>query len=117
MITKRLFLIVGACALIALAFLAFTAIRPHHYYRYGEGTVYLVDDPKSCWNGLWRAPVLEFEVPIFKRAASWKPTPQQVRQKLAKLYPGLKEEEISKILRTCVSCEERQTAMTKGGAR
>jgi hypothetical protein len=117
MITKRLFLIVGACAVIALACLAFMAIRPHHYYRYGEETMYLVDDPKSCWNGLWPPPVLDFEVPIFKRAASWKPSPQQVRQELAKLYPDLKEEEISKIIRACVSCEERESVMTKVGAR
>jgi len=84
------------------------ALRPRQYYRYGGGRVWLEDNPNACWNGLLRAPVFQFEAPPFKRARSWKPTPQQIREELrSSTNLDLSEQEITQIIRSCVSCEEQ----------
>jgi len=97
-------------AVFVLGTFTYLLLRPHSYYRYGEGTVYVVDNRSTVWNGLWRGPVLEFEIPPLRPARYWKPSPEEIRRELAKRYPDLKEEEIVRIIRCCCAVEEFKKA-------
>jgi hypothetical protein len=66
----------------------------------------LEDNPNAVWNGLLRAPVVQFRVPPLKRPRSWKPTPEQVRSALKD--SNLSEDEIASVIRACISCNEQQ---------
>ena len=105
MTTRRLILaifVAGAMILIGFAVLHFL---PRHYYRYAGGTVYLVDNPNTVWNGLrGQGPLLQFEVPLFAHADLWNPSPEQIRRELVKSNPDLSEEQISRIIQCCVPC-------------
>ena len=101
---KRTLLLLGAIAV--LAGMAYVAWYPRSYYRYGGGRVWLENDPNAVWNGLLRAPVFQFRVPPFTRPGSWKPTLEQVRGALK--GSDLSEDEIARIIRSCVSCDEQQ---------
>jgi len=80
------------------------------------GRVWLEEHREACWNGLLRAPVFQFQVPPFTRARYWRPAPEQVREAL-KLESNLNlsEEEISRIIRCCVSCDEQQSRKSEPG--
>ena len=104
MTTKRTFLIVGLITMTVLAVLATLHFIPRQYYRYHAGRVYLVEDPNVWWNGLGKAPTLQFTVPLFADARSWRPAPAQVRRELSRFHANLTEQEITVIIRACVPC-------------
>jgi hypothetical protein len=103
-IMKRATLAISLAFVVSLVALTVLHVLPRRYYRYGNGMVYLVDNPNACWNGLWRGPVLEFEVPLFARADAWAPSPDKIRNKLARSYPDLSKEQITQVVRSCVPC-------------
>ena len=104
---KRTLILASSATALILAVSAFLVFRPRQYYRFQGGRVYLVTDPNMAWNSLRPAPCLEFEVPIIARATTWKPTPQQVRDAIAQEGNlRLSEEEITRIVQSCVSYDE-----------
>lgn len=98
---KTVLLMLGLVGLIVAACVAW---YPRPYYRYGGGRVWLVNSPHAVWNGLLRPPVLQFRVPPFTRAQSWVPSPEQIRKAL-RSYPDLTEDEVARIIRSCVPVE------------
>lgn len=105
MTSKRLgCIVVGVVGVIALLTSVTVHFLPRQYYRYHAGSVYLVDNPTVCWNGLWKAPTLEFSVPLFANARTWTPAPEQVRQQLSQFHESLTEQEVAGIIQACVPC-------------
>src|SRR5260221_12194408 len=104
---KRTMLLLGMIAGAAIAVALYVAFDPRPYYRYGNGRVWLENNPNAVWSGLLSSPVFQFRVPLFAGARNWKPTAEQVREALRpSTNLQLSEEEISLIIRSCVSCEE-----------
>jgi hypothetical protein len=113
---RTLILIIGAIAIAALATLAYGAWYPRPYYRYGGGRVWLEEHPDACWNGLLRAPVFQFRVPPFRSARRWQPSEEQIREELRhQANLNLSEEEISRIIQCCVSCDTHQSRKSEPG--
>lgn len=104
MTTRKKLLIACFVSVTVVTVSAVVHFLPRQYYRYHAGRVYLVQDPNVCWNGLWKAPTLQFAVPLFADAKSWTPAPEQIRRELQRFDAGLSESEISRIIQSCVAC-------------
>lgn len=104
MIEKRRWPLVIFLGLTVLGLFVASRRLPRQYYRYGEGRTYVVRNPNAVWNGLWRGPILQFEVPRFVRVEQWAPAPEQIRRELAKSYSELSEDQVSRIIQLCVPC-------------
>src|SRR5260221_5517411 len=115
MSAKRLLLLMmSVIATAAIGVWAYVTWYRRPYYRYGGGHIWLEDHPTVCWNGLLRAPVFQFKVPPFADAHSWRPTPEQVREELRfQTNLSLSEQDISQIIRSCVSWDEQQNGKSE----
>src|SRR6266478_3761148 len=100
---RILFLLAAITVLLGAAY----AWYPRPYYRYGGGRVWIENNPNAVWNGLLPAPVFQFRVPPFTYPRSWKHTVGQVREAL-RSSPNLSEDEIVRIIWSCVSCDDQQ---------
>jgi len=111
---RRLFL-ASVLLLIAVG-LAVLFLRPREYYRFHAGRVYLVTNPQMLFNSLRPPPCLQFDVPRWARAASWKPSADQVRRELAAGSTQLSPQEVEEVVHSCVSYNEWNAIAERSGA-
>jgi hypothetical protein len=103
MTTHKNLLIACCVGVTFVVVIATVRFLPRQYYRYHAGYVYLVHDPNTCWNGLGKAPTLQFAVPLFADAKSWTPAPEHIRKELRRFDADLSELEVSRIIQSCVA--------------